>query len=240
VVPDVMLGSLVHPVKEYCLHAWFQALRGIENQLSKVTIVDTSGEIDFSTYPTKDNYSIRRVSNPNMFSRIALGRQTILESFLSSECNYLFFLECDLFIQEEVLPTLINRDKPVVGVPYIMGYLRDKETRLKKDYLTSALNFDRRLSMTMTELTSDAEGDLVEVNEMGFGCLVLQRDICKTIYENFRIPDKDCDDSILYEILRDHDVKRWADISQLRQVRHYPHFHMDYATFDRYLEKHGS
>lgn len=235
-----MLGSLVHPIKEYCLYSWFEELKEFQSQFSDVTIADTSDGIDFSKYPMENSYTVDRVSSQNMFKRIALGRKTILEAFLESDCEYLFFLECDIFIDSGLVPTLVQRDKPVIGVPYIMGYLRDSDTRLKKDYLTSALDFDRRLSMTMKELTEAADGDTVAVNEMGFGCLLLRRDVCEIIEENFEVPEKSCDDSVLYEILRDHDIKRLADISQIKNVRHYPHFHMNYATFDRYLEKHGS
>jgi hypothetical protein len=229
----VMLGTLIHTSKEYCLHSWFERLYDLRNQFSKILVVDTSEEIDLIKYKTS-NYHFERVGDSNLFRRLSKGRILIFKEFLKSSCDYLFILECDLFITDKVLPTLLRRDKGVIGVPYIMGYLRDPETHLKKDYLVSVLSFNRRITMTYEGLKLSGKGHLRNVNEAGMGCLLIRRDVIEKIVGEFKVSSTHCDDKAFYQLLREHGVDRYVDISLFDEIKHYPNFHMEYCTYDRF------
>jgi hypothetical protein len=231
----IFLGSLVHDCKMYCLPSWLMNLEEFKDQCCKIVLVNNSESEKFNHFleSYSATFTLLRSIGRNIFERIGRSRRVLFEEFLKSDCDLFFSLECDVFCSRKVIPILEKYDVNVVGVPYILGYLNDSKTRLKIDYIMSAMS-DSRINYTFGELLRlPNEYGLTRVNESGLGCILIDRHTIESILERFTISDYDSDDKQFYRAVRELCIPVMVDCGLINEVNHFPHFHKDYAMYEK-------
>jgi hypothetical protein len=233
---QIFLGSLIHPVKKYCLPSWVDTLKDIRG-IRDIVLINTSPDEQFMTYAEGIPYDVHSAPGNNVFHSISAGRKELLRKFLDTDATHFFSLECDVFVEPSVAQDLAAFQQPIVNVPYILGYIYEPERKLKDDFLISITD-ERRVHYTMREFLEHADGNpLVAVNEAGLGCSMIERHVIEAYYPQLIVSDERLDDQAFYRFCRENGIPRVASVSLISQVRHYPHFHMEYGTYDQYLRR---
>lgn len=233
---SIFLGSLIHPTKWYCLPSWINSLKDIKG-IDEILLVSTGTEETYDTFIDSIQYPVVKEPKQNMFESISHGRKKLFEEFLETENEYFLSLECDIFSEPNVGLELLKHKKIHASVPYIIGYMYEGKRRLKTDYLLSATNQDR-VHFTFEELSKKSEtSSLVEINEAGMGCSLIHRSVIETYLPKSIISKERLDDKFFYEHCREKGIKRYIDMNLFSSIKHYPHFHMNYAVHKKYLER---
>jgi hypothetical protein len=233
----IFLGSLIHPVKQYCLPSWIASLAHIDD-VDDIVLANTSNNPQFKSYTEGIPYTTLHAPGMNTFQSISAGRAALFERFLATDCTHFFSLECDVFAQSHIAVELLQSSKEIVSVPYVLGYMYEPERRLKDDFLLSVTD-ERRIHLTSRELLEQARGrELVQVNEAGLGCSLIERQVIEKY-----TPTVSCDrldDQAFYKFCRSQRIPRFARIDLMPAVQHYPHFHMEYGVHAQFLARRGT
>jgi len=70
----IFFGSLLHPVKNYCLPSWFKHLDSFQEIFEEKYLISTSDSKEFLRDIKKLGYSVDFISSENLFEKLAKGR----------------------------------------------------------------------------------------------------------------------------------------------------------------------
>jgi len=102
------------------------------------------------------------------------ARNDAMSYFLSTDNDYLLFIDGDIIINESAFEKLMDADKGIVtGVYKKKSMLTDETTIFKIDDNSNFINLK----------LSDIPQELFEIDACGFGCVLIKRDIVRTIME---------------------------------------------------------
>jgi hypothetical protein len=235
---QIFLGSLIHPIKKYCIPSWADMIGELKG-INEVLLINTSDDPKFTQYTQKLGFPVVHLSGNNMFHGISQGRLELFRRFLASSNTHFFSLECDMFSEPEVPETLLRYEKEIVSVPYVLGYTYETSRRLKTDYLISITN-ESRIHYTLQELLDGSNGaPIVEINEGGLGCALMAKSVIAQYLPVATVSNERCDDQAFYKFCRSSSIPRHASIELMPKVKHYPHFHMNYGVYAQHLQRKG-
>lgn len=176
--PRILIGTPTYEGKEYCREQFVEHLKNIDYPNFQWCIVDNSKS---TRYYSKLNRlypgHIKRVPRGNN-SRDALANASnyLRQKVLTEGYDYLFMLESDVFPPKDVIWRLLRHGRPVVGLPYEIGF-GDKRNLCvfvveQKD---NGLFGTRQI--TKQEASQFLGTGLQRVHGMGVGCTLIHKSI---------------------------------------------------------------
>lgn len=123
-------------------------------QISEVTF---SSYINFTVFAMQNgiNFQLDTLSNESNINR---GRNSLAAKFLGSDCSHLMFVDSDIQFSNIDIVKLVNHDLDVVGGLYPQKTLPTK-------YVVNTVQ------------DSETRGDLVEVDTIGTGFMMIKRSV---------------------------------------------------------------
>lgn len=231
----VLIGSPVYDGKSYCLEAWLENLSRIRSEQADVLLVDNSPTEDYVAHihrlaPWAKIERVIPTGNP--YNDVLKSRKRMIEQMKQGGYSHFFSLECDIFPEPDVLDALLQTGLEVVGVPYILSYVIDERTRLKKDYIYSCSSLRHfnviagqptgSVQMTGEELRN-APG-ILQVYHTGLGCALIAANIYNRVKLRCEPEQRRFDDSLFFQDLKSMNIPVHAAWFLAHKVRHYPSF----------------
>jgi hypothetical protein len=127
---------------------------------------------------------------------IHLGREKLLEAFLTTDSDYLCFVDSDNILPTESIWRLLQHDLPIVGGLYFKRKGGPEAVAFRwfdeKRRLHVTLSRQIKEWMDNNEVDAparptclDIEDSLLEVDVLGFGAVLIRRDVCEKIKETY-------------------------------------------------------
>jgi choline kinase len=123
----------------------------------------------------KNKYDIRIKILPEY--TVDLARNRLTEYFLSTDADYLFFVDSDIIVTESVLEKLIAADKPIVTGVYNKKSLTQRETTVC--YIDEQKNW-------RVYKPEEIKEELFKCDACGFGCVLIKRDTMRFMSEKMK------------------------------------------------------
>jgi hypothetical protein len=231
----ILIAAPIYDEKFYCIDAWLKYMTRFAAPDVNILLVDNSAESSFSDYVRSiakgmEVLHIPHVTDP--YSNLLNSRKTIIERLLNDGYTHLFSIECDVFAEPTVLRQLLAHKKPVVGVPYILAYDIDAETRRKQGFYYSCSSLQTFTtvggeptgSFVLTDKDLQNAPPLLQVYQLGLGCVLIEQEVFRQTTLRCDPEHHRFDDSFLYQDLARMGVPVYADVDCLQMVAHYPHF----------------
>lgn len=123
----------------------------------------------------KNKYDIR-IKMINDYT-VDLARNKAFEYFLSTDADYLFFVDSDIIVTEEVLEKLISADKPIISGVYNKKSFVQRETTIC--YVDEQKNW-------RVYKPNEIKDELFKIDACGFGCVLIKRDTVRFMSDKMK------------------------------------------------------
>lgn len=121
------------------------------------------------------DFYLNFLSNESLITR---GRNRIMSEFLSTDADYLFFLDSDISFQDNAIHFLLERKLDIVAGPYPKKHYNwediEKEV-LNGTKIEDALKLTNPYIINLEKSTCSVKDGCVEVSEVGTGFLLISR-----------------------------------------------------------------
>lgn len=108
---------------------------------------------------------------------VDMARNKCVQYFLSTDADYLLFLDSDIIITESVLEKLMTADKDIVSGWYNKKSLSVRET---------VINYISENNEWKTFKPEEIKQELFKIDGCGFGCVLLKRDTVRIMSEKLK------------------------------------------------------
>lgn len=135
--------------------------------------------------------------------RIGSVRQLLAETFLSGDCEYLFFVDDDQVLQPDTVMQLVNDDVPVVSALILQR---------SKPFLPTAYVANGE-TLSPLDLTSVSEDALVRCDGLGTGAVLIRRDVFALLEPPFFKYTEDLSEDLYFSNqCRDKEIPMYVDM----------------------------
>lgn len=182
--PRVLLAAPTSIHKDYCVHEWATLIKNLSYDNYEIYIVDNSPEqrTIWSELGIKNDWISPKGKTSQQF--ITESQALIRHYFLNNEFDYLFFLESDLFPPIHILDYLVALNKPVAGCPYFI--YKGDETILMNQEINTLIGSGLTRNYSIDESYNFFDGTLKRAFAIGFGCVLIKRDVLELIEFKFK------------------------------------------------------
>lgn len=119
---------------------------------------------------TKKRFSTGLINCDNTY--IEQARNTLIDLFIKKPADYLFFLDSDMLVPQDIIERLIEHDKDVVSAIYF-GRSQSGETHAMAS---------KKINETYKNITSFPKG-LIEVDAVGLGSCLIKKKVILELAE---------------------------------------------------------
>ncbi len=174
----ILLAAPTSIHKSYCQKEWFALAMGMGHELF---IVDNSpGNANKSFYRQLGiNYKWVNPKGKKTIEYITESQNMIRDYFLKGDYTHLAFLETDLFPNPNVFEYLSLRNAPVIGHPYFIHKGDHSAYMIQASDLQDKYLFTR--NMGTVEAFSYINGKAMGAYAIGFGCVLIRRDVLELL-----------------------------------------------------------
>mgnify|MGYP001561545460 CR=1 FL=1 len=218
--PKILLGSLIADAKDYILPLWLSHIQGLTYSNLEYFIYDTTPDQGdhalFARKFTPDNIVISHSPELNrgpLRQVLANGFEEIRKFFLSTDCDGLLILECDVFPPLNVIEKLVAEDRPVICGPYLTGDGASKYLMLQECDYHEEQAFLKAFQMSFDSSFGLFDGTVRPVYGAGLGCVLITRDIARRIRFRWDPADESFPDSFFYQDLFIRQIPNCVDTS---------------------------
>ena len=200
--PKVMIGVVTAQAKDYCVKPFIEQLKTFRYDNYITFVVDNSIDENHKEIFEKEGIEaehITRLKGNGNFKRanvlLTECQNRVREKFLASDCEYLFILESDCFINRDFIAWALSHQAPVYTVTYPIKVERYKTPSMCVQYLhvLRHLGINKAVSnslMLPPDITIPSEcrnildfriGDNMMLTHTGVGCTLIHKDVMKKI-----------------------------------------------------------
>lgn len=186
----VLIGTPTFEYHAHCVCEFASALSAQVEQRFDLILVDNSTAPHHLRALRQLNLpAIRGAWHPRMRERMTLARNLIRQLLLFGDYTHLLFLDQDVILAPYGLAQLLSQGLPIVSGVYCKWYKAEP-------YAMVILPRERRLDseVLVTPLSSLNDEGIVEVEGAGFGCLLIEREVCEQLTFRYdRATSRDAD-----------------------------------------------
>jgi GT2 family glycosyltransferase len=238
--PKVLVGVTTYQAKDYIFDNCMKHIAQLDypkNRLD-VVIVDNSKSPNYFYKLMRRGYKgLYRVERgANSREAITKAQNKIRKILLSSDYDYLLFIESDLLVPPDTLKRLLSYEKPVIGSTYIIGTGPVKVPCIfVDDIMKGGFRGTRPIGIRHNEngtktydkeeienfFAKNKEFPIVQCHGMGFGCTLIKRQLLDdtVFWYDLRFDDKHSDVYFYLDMSRKQ-IPVYVDITTI--VPHYP------------------
>jgi hypothetical protein len=186
----VLIGTPTFEYHANCVDEFVEALRRQTEQRFDLMLVDNSRGLEHAeSLRSKGLPVFRSPYYEVMRERMTAARNLIREVLLRGDYTHLLFLDQDVILPPCGLERLLSHRLPVISGVYCkqLGVVRYAMLVLQNRRPDSS-------GLIVTPIDEIDEGDVLEIEAAGFGCLLLERRLCQsTDFRYDRHGTKDAD-----------------------------------------------
>lgn len=205
--PKILIGTPTYEGKEYCRERFVKNLQILAGNYPNChwVILDNTKHNRYCNklkrlYPGHVHKTPR---GNNSRDALANASNWLRHKAIKEDYDYLLMVESDLFPPKDTIPRLLRHGKPVVGLPYEIGF---NEARGLCIFVTEkqgeGMLGTRRLHPH--ECEAFMTGELKQIHGMGVGCVLIHR----SILEKYPFWYSTADD----ERMKDQTVRKHPDV----------------------------
>lgn len=121
---------------------------------------------------------------------VARARNTIVDSFLKTDCTHLLFIDADIQFNPNDIPPLLQLDDPIIGGPYAKKAINWKKVvdvvKSTPDIQPNNIeSFVGDYVFNARNKLSDDINTLQEVDEIGAGFMLIHRDVFSQLIKSY-------------------------------------------------------
>ena len=173
------MGTPIYDKKDYCRERFVENIKKLDYPADKLQwcLVDNSQRPAYyhklrRLYPGHA-WRVKRGSNTRDALRNAMNFLRL--KAIEEDYDYLLIVESDLFPEPDALKKLLRHHKDVVGLPYEIGFNKNRGLCVfTLDKKTIGMGTRR---LTPEESKTFLDGSLKKVHGMGVGCCLIKREI---------------------------------------------------------------
>lgn len=193
----VLLAAPTSKFKDYCFEDWAKMVRNLSYPNLDIILVDNSEDETYYHKILEAGLLCFRVPPKGHVSHYITQCQNIIrEYFLAGGYDFLFSLETDVFVPQNIVEYLVGYQAPVINVSYLVT--QDGKDTMCMQGMTRAGKANRVKLMTFGEAFDIYDGEIKEINQCGhddfrmlgtgIGCTMIRRDVMEEI--GFRVDSK--------------------------------------------------
>ena len=154
-------------------------------------------------------------------SLVASARRQLADFFATSDYDYIWWIDSDMWIPHDACQRLLERDKPFIGVNYRRRRIANPSFTAVKDGVEAVVSDDG----PATE----------QVDAVGHGCLLIHRSVYEKIAPpyyihvwNFNLNKEVGEDVFFCKAATEAGFEIWVDNDLSKEVAHIGTFHFRY------------
>lgn len=180
---NILIACPTYDRQKYCVEEFLERLKNVNDY--KIIFFDNSATADYSDFLRSKGFDVVYVDcgDKKGNERIAECMKFVRKFFLAKKFEYLFCLETDVLVPEDIVEKLLSRNKDIVGGLYLTEY---NVTHVKKDgskyseweihpvaeVYSPKMNYLRPLPMEVAK-----KNILARVATIGLGCTLIKRTV---------------------------------------------------------------
>lgn len=187
----------ISQVKDYCLPEWLSHVSKLSYPNKDYYFVDNTKDRSYHKSINRIGFDCDHIKpKKDLNDTLAESQNMIREKVLSDGYDYLMFIECDQFVPLDIIEKLSHHNNQVVGISYPI--FRGENIRSVATKSTSMGNHVKMQSLRVEEEFSFSGNGLMRVDAIGFGCVLIHRNVLEKV--KFRNGKDGCaTDSSFYE-----------------------------------------
>jgi len=186
--PKVLLGCPTYAGKNYCVERWMERAKNLNYTNYDILIVDNTDDGGKNAQWLRDKFGVRVIhhyeNKQTLFTLMTTCLNKVRDVVLKEGYEYFFSLEADVIPPENIIPTLMNLQKPIVSAMYRIGppgwefpLLQIMETT--KEGGGKAEAYARQ--MFWHEMFHYIDGEVKPIFACGIGCTLMHRALLEAV-----------------------------------------------------------
>lgn len=175
----VLIACPSNAIKNYCLDAYVSSVEAMGYDFVIADNTPSQGN--------KNQYLVRNIeslwSDPkgkSSYQIITDSQNQIRDYFLERDYTHLMFIESDLIAPVYTVEKLLAHQKPVVGFPYLI-YSGSHTIAMIQEMSENLASIGKFTNLSLMDSFLAMDGGLKKVRAMGFGCVLIEREIIEAI-----------------------------------------------------------
>jgi len=227
-MPKVLVGTPVYSGKKYITREWINSVLNLTYKNYDVLVVDNGiKDKEFlDLFKEKGIMVLESYFGKNTIERILIARQKLYDYALQNGYDYLFSVEQDILVPEDILEKLLLSQKDIIGAPYIVSS-HTNEKRRRIDFVVSASKFEKvidklgEVDVNEWYLASEIkEKGVIKVKSCSLGCTLISTNVLKKIRARADLSLNRADDSYFFQDCLKNEIGVYLDSSLLGKVKH--------------------
>ena len=184
----ILIASPTAYIKDYCINEWLLNVSHFTYPDFDVFLCDNSPDTTFYNQITDFDFThkdstlfVDRVNpfNHSVKSAIAKSHEKCRQFAIKGNYDYLFHLETDLFPRVNIIESLLDAKKKVIGATYFIEL--GAESKLMVQQIESFGNAHRETYNLDSADLSFVDGRIKQVFSCGLGCVLIH----KSVFTNY-------------------------------------------------------
>jgi hypothetical protein len=135
---------------------------------------------------------IHTLGNESLITR---ARNNLVAYFLSSQHDYMMFIDADISWPPQAVLDLLSSNHDVCGIPYptksrdwekVVTFAKNKFSKGEEIKPKDIMNSSLRFTINKNQKTETPKDGWIEVNALGTGFLMMKRSVLETMRDHYR------------------------------------------------------
>jgi len=214
--PKVLVACPTYEGKDYCVDEWINHIKNLKYNNYNILLVDNTADNGDHAKWLADTYGVEVIhhyrKDISLNGLMAECNEIIRKRVIDEGYDYWMSIESDVFPPKNIIPKLMNHEKPIVSGIYKIGFGDWKYPLLQVVEKVNEEEGNIR-QMHWEEILDYIDGELKPIHGCGIGCTLMHKELLKKF--GFRV-EKDSPthaDSFFYLDLWNEGIAVYVDTS---------------------------